>query len=43
MPGGTGGNIASRCQMDEPVKPMTVLTPKAAAARAVSLISAAAR
>lgn len=29
--------------MDEPVKPMTVLTPKAAAARAVSLISAAAR
>ena len=29
--------------MDEPVKPMTVSTPSAAAARAVSLISSAAR
>lgn len=29
--------------MDEPVKPMTVSTPKRAAARAVSAISAAAR
>ena len=41
--GGTGGNIATVCQMEEPVKPMTVSTPSAAAARAVSLISSAAR
>ena len=31
------------CQIDDPVKPMTVSTPSLAAARAVSLISAAAR
>jgi len=40
---GTGGNIATVCQMDEPVKPTTVCTPNAAAALAVSAISAAAR
>src|SRR5487761_81916 len=43
MAGGTGGNMATVCQIDEPVKPITVGTPKAAAARAVSLISVAAR
>ena len=35
--------MATVCQIDEPVKPTTVWTPKAAAARAVSAISAAAR
>lgn len=42
MCGGTGGNMATRCQIEDPVKPMTVSTPKAAAARAVFLISSAA-
>jgi hypothetical protein len=40
---GTGGNIATVCQIEEPVKPITVSTPNAAAARAVSAISATAR
>jgi hypothetical protein len=31
------------CQIDDPVNPITVRTPNAAAARAVSLTSAAAR
>ena len=43
MAAGTGGNIATVCQIDEPVNPTTVSTPNAAAARAVSAISAAAR
>jgi hypothetical protein len=43
MLGGTGGNIATVCQIEEPVNPMTVSTPRSRAARAVSLISAAAR
>ncbi len=34
--------MATVCQIDEPVKPITVRTPNAAAARAVSAISAAA-
>jgi hypothetical protein len=41
--GGTGGNMARVCQIDEPVKPMTVCTPSFAATRAVSFISCAAR
>ena len=40
---GAGGNIATVCQIDEPVKPTTVLTPNFAAALAVSFISSAAR
>ena len=43
MAGGTGGNIATVCQMDDPVKPTTVLTPSRAAVRAVSFMSSAAR
>ena len=43
MVGGTGGNIATVCQIDEPVKPTTVSTPSRAAVRAVSFISSAAR
>ena len=35
--------MATVCQIDDPVNPTTVRTPKAAAARAVSAISAAAR
>ena len=35
----TGGNEYSRCQIDEPVKPLTTLTPSFWAARAVSFIS----
>ncbi|CAM5580428.1 hypothetical protein SGLAM104S_10041 [Streptomyces glaucescens] len=35
--------MATRCQIAEPVNPMTVSTPRAAAARAVSFIRAAAR
>ena len=35
----TGGNEYSRCQIDEPVKPLTTLTPSRWAARAVSFIS----
>ncbi len=35
--------MATRCQIEDPVNPTTVSTPKAAAARAVSAISAAAR
>ena len=42
-PAGTGGNMATVCQIDEPVNPTTVCTPNAAAARAVSASSAAAR
>ena len=40
---GTGGNIATYCQIDEPVKPTTVSTPSLRAAIAVSFISSAAR
>ena len=40
---GTGGNIATYCQIDEPVKPTTVSMPIALASRAVSFISSAAR
>src|SRR5580700_7143792 len=35
MDAGTGGNIATVCQIDEPVNPTTVSTPNAAAARSV--------
>ena len=35
--------MATVCQIEEPVKPTTVCTPNAAAARAVSASSAAAR
>jgi hypothetical protein len=39
----TGGNIATYCQIEEPVKPTTVSTPIFWASRAVSVISSAAR
>ena len=38
-----GGNEYSSCQIGEPVNPLTCVTPKAAAARAVSFIRSAAR
>jgi hypothetical protein len=41
--GDTGGNIATYCQIEEPVKPTTVFTPSFWARRAVSFISSAAR
>ncbi|OUD87437.1 hypothetical protein BC477_05535 [Clavibacter michiganensis subsp. michiganensis] len=40
---GTGGNIATYGQMRDPVKPVTRVTPRAAAAFAVSFSSSAAR
>ena len=40
---GTGGNIATYCQIEEPVNPTTVSTPRALASRAVCFISSAAR
>ena len=40
---GTGGNIATSYQVDDPVKPTTVLTPSLRAKRAVSFISSAGR
>src|SRR5689334_9586042 len=43
MAAGTGGNIATVFQIEDPVNPTTVDTPSFAAARAVSFISSAAR
>ena len=41
--GETGGKEYSKCQMLEPVKPLTILTPSFCAARAVFFSSSAAR
>ena len=41
--GGTGGNEYERCQMLDPVKPVTTFAPSFCAALAVSFISSAAR